>query len=365
MNISEAFIRRPVATALLQISIVIFGIMGYRSLPVSDLPPIDFPTISVNASLPGANPETMAAAVATPLEKQFSAVPGITSISSTNGQGSTNITLQFDLDRDIDAAAQDVQVAISRTMRSLPNDMPSAPSFQKVNPADSPIMFLTLSSPTLPLSQINDYAEVSVGQRISTLKGVAQVQVFGAQKFVVQIDVDPRLLAARELDMDQVATAVSRGSVNRPTGTFYGPDRTLTIKTEGQLQDANAFRPLIVAYRGGRPIRLEELANVYDGIENDKTASWYNDSRTIYLAISKQPGTNTVATVDAKPRGSPRGTHTRKAVGVSGVVRGAARTRSGTGTRPKTSTGRRCRRPIRSDGRARRRFPGPGSAPRR
>jgi HAE1 family hydrophobic/amphiphilic exporter-1 len=299
MNISEAFIRRPVATALLQISIVIFGIMGYRSLPVSDLPPIDFPTISVNASLPGANPETMAAAVATPLEKQFSAVPGITSISSTNGQGSTNITLQFDLDRDIDAAAQDVQVAISRTMRSLPNDMPSAPSFQKVNPADSPIMFLTLSSPTLPLSQINDYAEVSVGQRISTLKGVAQVQVFGAQKFAVQIDVDPRLLAARELDMDQVATAVSRGSVNRPTGTLYGRDRTFALKADGQLTNAMGFRELVVAYKDGRPVRLMEVANVYDGVENDKQASWYNDARTIYLAISKQPGTNTVEIVDA------------------------------------------------------------------
>jgi len=299
MNLSEAFIRRPVTTTLLQLSIIIFGIIGYRSLPVSDLPAVDFPTIQVNANLPGANPETMASAVATPLEKQFGAIAGVTSISSTNNQGSTSITLQFDLDRDIDAAAQDVQVAIARSTRQLPPDMPAPPSFQKVNPADAPILFLTLSSPTLLLSDINEYAETAVAQRISTLKGVAQVNVFGAQRYAVQIDVDPRQLAARGLDLEQLATAVARGSVNRPTGTLYGLDRTFSVKTDGQIMNAAGFQPLIVAYRDGRPVRLDEVARVYDGVENERQVSWYNDARTIYLAINRQPGTNTVEIVDS------------------------------------------------------------------
>jgi HAE1 family hydrophobic/amphiphilic exporter-1 len=299
MNLSAGFIKRPVATTLVQLAIVIFGVVGYRSLPVSDLPSVDFPTISVSANLPGANPETMASAVATPLEKQFATIPGITSISSSNTLGSTSITLQFDLDRDIDAAAQDVQVAISRTTRQLPPDMPDPPSFRKVNPADAPILFLTLSSPTLPLSDINDYAENAIGQRISTLAGVAQVQVFGAQRFAVRVDVDPHELSARGLDMDSLATSIARGNVNRPTGTLYGPDRTLTVKADGQLMNAMAYRPLIVAYQNGHPVRLDEVANVYDGIEDDKTASWYNDSRTIYMAVQRQPGTNTVEIVDS------------------------------------------------------------------
>ena len=299
MNVSEGFIKRPVATTLIQLAIVIFGVMGYRALPVSDLPAVDFPTIQVNANLPGANPETMASAVATPLEKQFSAIAGVSSISSSNGTGSTSITLQFDLDRDIDAAAQDVQVAIARTTRQLPPDMPAPPSFQKVNPADFPIIFLTLSSPTLPLSQINEYAEVNVGQRLSTLKGVAQVQIFGAQRFAVRVDVDPRQLAARDLDLEGLAAAIGRNSVNRPTGTFYGPDRTFAVKTEGQLTNAVAFRPLVVSYRDGRPVRLDEVAHVYDGVENDKQASWFNGQRTIYLAVNRQPGSNTVEVVDS------------------------------------------------------------------
>jgi HAE1 family hydrophobic/amphiphilic exporter-1 len=299
MNLSEPFIRRPVATTLLQLAIVIFGIIGYRSLPVSDLPTIDFPTLQVEATLPGANPETMAAAVATPLEKQFATISGISSISSSNTVGGTSITLQFDLDRDIDAAAQDVQGAISRTSRSLPPDMPAPPSLRKVNPADFPILFLALSSPTLPLSEINEYAEINVGQRISTLRGVAQVNIYGAQRYAVRIDVDPRQLAAREMDFDQLASAVGRGSVNRPTGTLYGPDRTFAVKSDGQLTNADGFQRLIVAYRNGRPVRLDEVARVYDGVENDKTASWYNESRTIYLAVQRQPGTNTVEIVDS------------------------------------------------------------------
>ncbi|MEO8070542.1 MAG: efflux RND transporter permease subunit, partial [Acidobacteriota bacterium] len=299
MNISSGFIKRPVATTLIQLAIVIFGVMGYRSLPVSDLPAMDFPTIQVNAGLPGANPETMASAVASPLEKQFSAIPGVSSISSTNSQGSTSITLQFDLDRDIDAAAQDVQVAIARTTRSLPSDMPTPPSFQKVNPAAAPVIFLTMTSKTMPLSQVNEYAETSVAQRLSTLKGVAQVNIFGAQKYAVRVDVNPQLLATRSMDLDQLAQGIGRSSVNRPTGTLYSPDRTLAVNTDGQLMNAESFRSVIVAYRDGRPVRLDEVAHVYDGVENDKTASWLNDSRAIYLSISRQPGANTVEVVDS------------------------------------------------------------------
>ena len=299
MNLSELFIRRPVTTTLIQLSIVIFGIIGYRALPVSDLPAIDFPTIQVNASLPGANPETMAAAIATPLEKQFAAIAGISSISSTNTTGSTSITLQFDLDRDIDAAAGDVQVAIARTTRQLPPDMTTPPSFQKVNPADFPILFLTLSSETLPLSQVNEYAEINVAQRLSTIKGVAQVNIYGAQRFAVNIDVDPRQLAARNLDMQALAAAIGQNSVNRPTGTFYGADRTFAVKTDGQLENAAEFGPLVVSYQNGRPVRLNEVARVYDGVENDKQKSWFNSAPTIYLAINRQPGTNTVEIVDA------------------------------------------------------------------
>ncbi len=299
MNLSALFIKRPVTTTLIQLSIVIFGIVGYRALPVSDLPAIDFPTIQVNASLPGANPETMAAAIATPLEKQFAAIAGISSISSTNTTGSTSITLQFDLDRDIDAAAGDVQVAIARTTRQLPPDMTTPPSFQKVNPADFPILFLTLSSQTLPLSRINEYAEINVAQRLSTIKGVAQVNIFGAQRFAVNIDVDPRQLAARDLDLQTLATAIAQNSVNRPTGAFYGADRTFAVKTDGQLENAMEFGPLVVSYQDGRPVRLNEVARVYDGVENDKQMSWFNGAPTIYLSINRQPGTNTVEIVDA------------------------------------------------------------------
>ena len=299
MNLSGPFIRRPVATTLIQLSILIFGVIGYRSLPVSDLPTVDFPTIQVNANLPGANPETMAAAVATPLEKQFATISGITAISSSSTTGSTQITLQFDLDRDIDAAAQDVQGAIARSSRNLPADMPAPPSLQKSNPADFPIFFLTLNSATLPMSDINEYAEVAVAQRLSTLKGVAQVSIFGSQKYAVRVDVDPRQLAARDLDIEQVADAIARGSVNRPTGTLFGPDRTYAVKTDGQLTSAAGFQSLVVAYRNGRPVRLDEVARIYDGVENDKTASWYNDRRTIYLGVQRQPGTNTVEIVDS------------------------------------------------------------------
>ena len=298
MNFAEPFIRRPVATTLLVLSILIFGAMGYRLLPVNDLPTVDFPTIQVNANLPGASPETMAASVATPLEKQFSTIAGVTSINSSNSLGNTSITLQFDLSRSIDAAAQDVQAMISRAQRQLPPGMPTPPSFQKVNPADSPVLFLTLSSPTLPLAQLDRYAQNVLAQRLSMVSGVAQVNVFGSQKFAVRVDVDPLQLAARQIGIDQVAQAISNSNVNRATGTLYGPDRNFVIQSSGQLLDADAYNSIVVAWRNGSPVRLNEVANVYAGVENERNAGWYNGTRTIYLAIQRQPGTNTVEVVD-------------------------------------------------------------------
>jgi HAE1 family hydrophobic/amphiphilic exporter-1 len=299
MNFAEPFIRRPVATTLLVLTILIFGIAGYGLLPVADLPTVDYPTIQVQANLPGASPDTMAASVATPLEKQFSTIAGVTSISSSNGQGNTNITLQFDLSRSIDAAAQDVQSMIARTARQLPPGMPSPPSYQKVNPADSPVLFLTLNSPTLPLSQIDRYAEQVLAQRLSMVSGVAQVNVFGAQKYAVRIDVDPMQLATRQIGIDQVAQAINDSNVNRPTGTLYGPKRNFVVEASGQLMDAEAYRPVVVAYRNGSPVRLSEVANVYDGVENPRNAGWFNGIPTVYLAIQRQPGTNTVEVVDS------------------------------------------------------------------
>jgi hydrophobic/amphiphilic exporter-1 (mainly G- bacteria), HAE1 family len=298
MNIAATFIRRPVATTLLVLSILIFGVMGYRQLPVSDLPTVDFPTIQVNAGLPGASPETMAASVATPLEKQFSTIAGVTSISSSNSQGSTNITLQFDLSRSIDGAAQDVQSMIARAQRQLPPGMPTPPSFQKVNPADTPVLFLTLSSRTLPLAQLDRYAQNTIAQRLSMVTGVAQVNVFGSQKFAVRVDADPLQLASRQIGIDQVAQAIAASNVNRPTGTLFGPDRNFVIDTSGQLLDAASYNQIVVAWRNGSPVRLSEVATVYSGVENERNAGWFNGTRAIYLAVQRQPGTNTVEVVD-------------------------------------------------------------------
>jgi len=299
MNIPELFIRRPVMTTLVMLGILLFGVLGYRLLPVSDLPTVDFPTILVIAELPGASPETMASAVATPLERQFSQIAGLDSMNSTNTQGSTRITLRFVLDRNIDAAAQDVQAMIGKAARRLPPDMPNPPSYQKVNPADFPILFLALSSPTLPLSAVHEYADTFVAQRISMVSGVAQVQVYGAQKYAVRAQLNPKALAARSIGIDEVANAIQNGNVNLPTGTLYGTHQAFTIEASGKLQSAEAYRPLIVAYRNGSPVRLAELGRVIDSVENDKIASWYNNVRNIGLAIYRQPGTNTVQVVDS------------------------------------------------------------------
>jgi HAE1 family hydrophobic/amphiphilic exporter-1 len=299
MNIAALFIKRPVTTALIMLGIIVFGTLSYRQLPVSDLPTVDFPTIQVGAGLPGASPETMASAVALPLEKQFATIAGLNSINSTSSQGSTSITLQFDLSRNIDAAAQDVNSMIAKTARQLPPQMPTPPSYQKVNPGDQPVLFLVLRSATLPMSTVDEYAESTIAQRISMVSGVAQVNVFGAAKYAVRIDADPNKLAAHGVGLDELATAISNNNVNLPTGTIYGPDKTYVVQASGQLMRASAYGPLIIAYRNGNPVRLDEVAHVYDGIENDKSAAWYGGQRTIYLAIQKQPGTNVVQVVDA------------------------------------------------------------------
>ena len=299
MNISELFIRRPVTTTLVMAGILIFGIMAYRILPVSDLPNVDFPTIQVSAALPGASPETMASSVATPLEKQFSTIAGLDNMSSSSTQGSTSITLQFNLSRDLDGAALDVQSAISAAGRQLPPNMPAPPSYGKVNPADQPVMYLTLTSKVLPLSELDEYGEVMMAQRISTVSGVAQVQVFGPQKYAVRIQLDPRQLASRGIGVDEVAEAVRGANVNLPTGILYGPVTSFTVQANGQIFDADGYKPVIVSYRNGSPVRVGDLGNVIDGVENDKAAAWYNDERSISLAIFKQPGTNTVEVADA------------------------------------------------------------------
>jgi len=298
MNLAALFIKRPITTTLIILGILVFGVMSYRLLPVSDLPAIDFPTISVNAALPGASPETMASAVALPLEKQFSTIAGLDSMNSTSTQGSSSVTLQFTLSRNIDAAAQDVQSMIARSARSLPAQMPAPPSYQKVNPGDFPVILLSLRSDTLPLTTVNEYADSTVAQRISMVSGVAQVQVFGAQKYAVRIDVDPRKLSAHGLGIDEVVTAIQNANVNLPTGTLYGQQKAFTILADGQLLRATSYAPLIVAYRNGNPVRLDEVAKVYDGVEQDKSAAWYQGARNITLTILKQPGTNVVGVVD-------------------------------------------------------------------
>jgi len=286
-------------TVLVMAGILIFGLAGYRLLPVSTLPNVDFPTIQVTAELPGASPETMASAVATVLEKQFSTIAGIDEMSSVSGQGVTRITIVFALDRDIDAAAQDVNSAIASAARQLPATMPAPPSFRKVNPADFPVYYLALTSPQLPLSTVNEYAETYLAQRISTINGVAQVLVFGQQKYAVRVQVDPNAMAARGVGINEIESAISNANVNLPTGTLYGKDRMFAVQATGQLNDAAAFRPVIVTYRNGSPIRLQELGRVIDDVQNDKVAAWFKGKRGIVLAIQRQPGTNTIDVVDS------------------------------------------------------------------
>ncbi|MGZ4809766.1 MAG: efflux RND transporter permease subunit, partial [Thermoanaerobaculia bacterium] len=298
MNIAEIFIRRPVMTTLVMVAILLFGVMSYRQLPVSDLPNVDFPTINVSASLPGANPETMASAVATPLERQFSTIAGLDSMTSASALGNTNITLQFTLSRDLDAAAQDVQAAIAAAARQLPPNMPTPPSYSKVNPADSPILFLALGSETMPLNQLDEYAETLMAQRISTVEGVAQVQVYGSQKYAVRIQLDPREIATRGIGIDEIATAIRNSNVNLPTGVLNGPNTTYTIQANGQLFKAADYRVIPVAWKNGNPVRLQDIGHVLDDVENNQTAAWFRGKPALILAVQKQPGTNAVEVSD-------------------------------------------------------------------
>lgn len=298
MNISALFIKRPVMTLLLVFGLVLFGIIGYRAMPVSDLPNVDFPTIQVTANLPGASPETMASAVATPLENNFGSIQGVSNMTSSSTLGQTQITLQFDLDRSIDAAAQDVAAAIAQTQKKLPTSMQTPPSYRKVNPAGSPILYLSMSSDVLPMVEVDKYAELRLAQQLSMISGVAQVDIYGSQKFAVRIQVNPMAMANLKLSFDQMADAIANNNVNLPTGSIIGPKQTQTVTVDGQLYKAADYEPLIIAYRNGLPIRLGSVAHVIDSVENNQGASWLNDHRSITLAVRRQPGVNTIEVID-------------------------------------------------------------------
>jgi HAE1 family hydrophobic/amphiphilic exporter-1 len=310
VNVSEVFIRRPIATSLLMVGVALFGVIAYRALPVSDLPQVDYPTLNVSASLPGGDPGTMASSVASPLERQFTTIAGLDSMTSRSSSGSTNITMQFDLARDIDSAAVDVQTAIAAVMPLLPAGMPSAPSFRKNNPNDQPILMLNLTSNTLPLSTLDDYAETMIAPRISMVSGVSQVVVQGAAKYAVRVQLDPDRLHAQKIGLNEIDTALQNWNVNLPTGQLFGPSSTYNIKAAGQLMNAAAFRPLVVSYRNGVPVRLDQVANVIDSIENVFNGSWFYTKpngptgpplkqTAITLQVMRQPGSNTIEVTDA------------------------------------------------------------------
>jgi HAE1 family hydrophobic/amphiphilic exporter-1 len=298
MTLSELCIRRPVMTTLLTASIIAFGVFGFRLLPVSALPKVDFPTIAVTATLPGASADTMAASVAGPIERQLSTIAGISSMSSTSSQGTTSIVIQFDLNRSIDAAALDVQTALTIAQRRLPIEMTVPPSFRKVNPSDFAVLFISLGSETLPLSSVNEYGDITIGQALSQIQGVAQVVIFGSQKFAIRVQADPEAAAARGISLEDVRAAVSRANSSTPVGTLNGPKQDVALQASGQMDKAADYSHVIVAWRNGSPVRLDEIARIYDSVENDKIATWLNGTRSIVLAIYKQPDANTVAVVD-------------------------------------------------------------------
>ena len=303
MNISEVFIKRPIATSLIMLGIALFGVVAYRALPVSDLPNVDFPTLNVGAGLPGGDPSTMASAVASPLERQFTTIAGLDEMTSSSSTGSSNVTLQFDLNRDIDSAAVDVQTAIAEVMPLLPAGMPSPPSFRKFNPSDWPIMFLGLTSKTVPMSVVDDYAETVIAPRISMVNGVSQVQVFGAAKYAVRVQVDPNKLWAQKIGLNEIDTALTNWNVNLPTGQLFGRSATYNLKAGGQLMNADEFKPIVITYRNGAPVRLEQVAHVIDSVENPLNVSWLytkaGPERVINLQVMRQPGTNTIEVTDA------------------------------------------------------------------
>lgn len=306
MNLSELCIRRPVMTILLCVAAVVAGLIAYGQIPISALPSYNAPVIQVTATLPGASPETMAASVAAPMEKQFSTIAGVAVISSTNTQGTTSIIIEFDSDRDIDAAAVDVQAALFRAQRKLPVEMTTPPSYRKVNPADAPILFLAMNSPSMSLAELDDYAENLVSPTLSTLPGVAQVLIFGQKRFAVRVKARPDALAARKLTLDDVARALASANANSPVGTLDGSRQTLTIEANRQMTKADQFANLIIASVNGSPVYLRDVAEVQDSVESVKTGSWVNGERSIVLAVLRQPNANTVATVDQVKAALPR-----------------------------------------------------------
>jgi HAE1 family hydrophobic/amphiphilic exporter-1 len=298
MNISETCIRRPVLTTLLTASLIVFGAFAYRLLPVAALPAVDFPTIQITAQLPGASPETMAASVASPIERQLSTISGISSMSSSSALGIAQITIQFDLGRNIDGAALDVQTALATAARLLPVEMTTPPSFRKVNPGDFPVLFVSLRSDTMPLSTVDDYAETVLAPQLSQLPGVSQVLVYGAQKFAVRVQVNPIQAAARNISLDDVRSVVAKTNSSTPVGTLTGPKQSVTLTATSAIEHAADYRDVVVAYRNGAPIKLNEIARVIDSVENDKVATWFNEARAIVLAVQRQPDANTVEVVD-------------------------------------------------------------------
>jgi HAE1 family hydrophobic/amphiphilic exporter-1 len=294
MRFTDLFIRRAITTTLVMAGILIFGLLSYLSLPVSNLPAVEYPTIEVDAALPGANPDTMASSVATPMESEFSTIAGLNSMSSSSSLGSTSVTLQFDLSRNIDAAAQDVQAAISRAQGKLPTNMPTPPSYSKVNPAEQPIMYIATHSDTMTLSELDHYAETMMARRISMVSGVARVRVFGSTKYAVRVQADPSKLAAKQIDLEQVRSALESGSVNLPAGSLYGYSKSYTVQSDSQLTSAAQFAQLIITYKNGSPVHLDEVAHVYDSVSTEKSRFWNNNRRSIILAVQKQPGVNTV-----------------------------------------------------------------------
>src|SRR5713226_6482495 len=299
MTLSETCIRRPVLTTLVTASIIVLGIFAYRLLSVAALPTVDFPTINITGLLPGASAETMAASVAAPIERQLSTIAGISSLTSSSSLGITSITIQFDLNRNIDGAALDVQTALSVAARKLPVEMTIPPSFRKVNPGDFPVLYISLNSPTLPLHVVDEYGEITLALQISQLPGVAQVLVYGAQKFAVRVQVDPVAAAARGVSLDEVRTVLGKTGSNTPVGTLSGPRQDVTLRASGALEHAADYRSVVVAWRNGAPIKLDEIARVVDSVENDKIATWFNDKRGVVLAIQRQPDANTVSVVDS------------------------------------------------------------------
>src|ERR1044071_9398872 len=298
MNISELCIRRPVLTTLMTASLIVFGAFAYRLLPVAALPAVDFPTIQITAQLPGAAPETMAASVASPIERQLSTIAGVSSMNSSSSLGLTQITIQFDLGRNIDGAALDVQTALATAARQLPVEMTTPPSFRKVNPGDFPVLYISMRSETLPLSTVDDYAETVLAPQISQLPGVAQVLVYGAQKFAVRVQVNPVEAAARNISLEDVRSVVAKANSSTPVGVLTGPKQSVTLAASSAMPRASDYRDVVVAYRNGSPIKLNQIARVIDSVENDKIATWYNGERAIVLAIQRQPDANTVQVVD-------------------------------------------------------------------